>query len=183
MRPGKPYPATFRNLSVESRGIEPRLPPCHSGVFPLDHDPVCLYNSAMNQIHPHQLWIGHAGDCGDVNAVTNVGIQVVVQLAAEEPYPNLPRELTFVRIPIHDGPDNEPSSLRLAVDVVARVLASNLPTLVCCSAGASRSPAVAACAIAIAENKPPATCLELVRERHRADVSPALWNDLLSHLP
>ncbi len=25
---------------VESRGIEPRFPPCHSGVFPLDHDPV-----------------------------------------------------------------------------------------------------------------------------------------------
>ena len=39
-RPGKPYPATFRNVLVESRGIEPRFPPCHSGVFPLDHDPV-----------------------------------------------------------------------------------------------------------------------------------------------
>ena len=25
---------------VESRGIEPRFPPCHSGVFPLDHEPV-----------------------------------------------------------------------------------------------------------------------------------------------
>ncbi len=40
VRPGKPYPATFRKASVESRGIEPRLPPCHGGVFPLDHDPV-----------------------------------------------------------------------------------------------------------------------------------------------
>ena len=39
-RPSEPYPATFRIHRVESRGIEPRFPPCHSGVFPLDHDPV-----------------------------------------------------------------------------------------------------------------------------------------------
>ncbi len=37
-RPGKPYPATFRN-SVDSPGIEPGLLPCHSSVVPLDHEP------------------------------------------------------------------------------------------------------------------------------------------------
>ena len=44
VRPGEPYPATFRvhplTSQVESRGIEPRLPPCRGGVFPLDHDPM-----------------------------------------------------------------------------------------------------------------------------------------------
>ena len=29
--------------SVDRRGIEPRLPECKSGVFPLDQQPVCLY--------------------------------------------------------------------------------------------------------------------------------------------
>ncbi len=39
MRPGKPYPATFR-LSVDPPGIEPGLPACRAGVFPLDHEPI-----------------------------------------------------------------------------------------------------------------------------------------------
>ena len=39
-RPGKPYPATFRIASVERRGIEPRLPGCKPGVFPLDQRPI-----------------------------------------------------------------------------------------------------------------------------------------------
>ncbi len=38
-RPGKPYPATFRMLLVDSPGIEPGLPPRQGGVFPLDHEP------------------------------------------------------------------------------------------------------------------------------------------------
>ena len=39
MRPGKPYPATFR-MSVDPPGIEPGFPVCRTGVFPLDHGPV-----------------------------------------------------------------------------------------------------------------------------------------------
>ena len=38
-RPGEPYPATFR-MSVDPPGIEPGLPVCRTGVFPLDHEPV-----------------------------------------------------------------------------------------------------------------------------------------------
>ena len=41
MRPGKPYPATFRK-SVDPPGIEPGLPVCRTGVFPLDHEPICF---------------------------------------------------------------------------------------------------------------------------------------------
>ena len=39
MRPGKPYPATFR-ISVDRPGIEPGFPPRQGGVVPLDHQPV-----------------------------------------------------------------------------------------------------------------------------------------------
>jgi hypothetical protein len=40
VRPGKPYPATFRLASVEPPGIEPGFPVCRTGVVPLDHGPV-----------------------------------------------------------------------------------------------------------------------------------------------
>jgi hypothetical protein len=36
---GQPYPATF-HIEVDSPGIEPGLPPCHSGVFPSDYEPL-----------------------------------------------------------------------------------------------------------------------------------------------
>lgn len=38
VRSGQPYPATF-HMSVDSPGVEPESPPCHSGVVPLDHEP------------------------------------------------------------------------------------------------------------------------------------------------
>ena len=132
----------------------------------------------MNQILPHPLWVGHAGDGRDVNALVDAGIELVVQLAIDEPPPMLPRELKFCRIPLHDGSENDPHDLQFAVDVIAGALARQVATLVCCSAGASRSPAVAACALSVFGSESQTSCLELVRQYHRTDVSPALWHDL-----
>ena len=39
MRPGEPYPATFR-MSVDPPRVELGSPPRQGGVFPLDHEPV-----------------------------------------------------------------------------------------------------------------------------------------------
>ena len=65
VRPGKPYPATFR-MSVDRPGIEPGFPPRQGGVFPLDHQPVCL--SGPMGIEPDHTdckikssSLGHAG--------------------------------------------------------------------------------------------------------------------------
>ena len=41
MRPGEPYPATFR-MSVDPPRVELGSPPRQGGVFPLDHEPVYL---------------------------------------------------------------------------------------------------------------------------------------------
>ena len=38
----RPEPVRLPSNSVDSPGIEPGLPPCHSGVFSLDHEPVQL---------------------------------------------------------------------------------------------------------------------------------------------
>jgi hypothetical protein len=54
VRPGKPYPATFR-LSVDPPGIEPGLPVCRTGVFPLDHEPVLLSGPDGNRTHHTDL--------------------------------------------------------------------------------------------------------------------------------
>ena len=76
----------------------------------------------MIQIEPHLLWLGHAGDCRDVAKVLDTGIQAVVQLAIEESPASFPREIIFIRIPLHDGADNSFDILRLAVATVQQLL-------------------------------------------------------------
>ena len=76
-RPGEPYPATFRFIQwthresnsdlqpaelvsshwtmspqVERRGIEPRLPGCKPGVFPLDQRPVVSCERSVRELNP-----------------------------------------------------------------------------------------------------------------------------------
>lgn len=132
----------------------------------------------MNKIAPYGLWLGHAGHGRDVKSALDKGIKVVVQLALEEAVPPLPRDLAYYRIPLVDGAENDPVMLRMAVHTVATLLKREIPTLVVCSAGMSRGPAVAAMAIAALESKRSAHCLEHVLEQHGGDVSPGLWADL-----
>ncbi|MEW4488169.1 protein tyrosine phosphatase [Thalassoglobus sp. JC818] len=134
----------------------------------------------MDFIASHSLWIGHAGDGRNVRAICNRGIEAVLQLATEEPSLVLPREILQFRIPIFDGEGNERSRLRLAVKVLSHLIESRVPTLVCCSARASRSPAIAALAIAQLEKRTPQESLKFIREHHPTDVSPGLWNELLT---
>jgi hypothetical protein len=134
----------------------------------------------MIQIEPFLLWLGHAGDCRDAARILVAGIEAVVQLAIEEPSVVLPREIIFVRIPLYDGSGNNADTLRFAVRTVEDFLAAKVPTLLCCSGGMSRSPAIAAFALARTNGQTPAQSLEQVRGRHGTDISPALWQDLLA---
>jgi len=133
----------------------------------------------MIRIEPFLLWLGHAGDCRDFERLADAGIQAVVQLAAEEPQAKLPHELLVFRIPLHDGAGNRAVNLRLAFETVANLLRNQVPTVVCCSAGASRSPAIASCALALVQNRSPSECLRLVGKFRRTDLSPGLWKDIL----
>jgi len=38
----------------------------------------------MNQILPYPLWLGHAGEGRDFTKIFDLGVKVLVQLAAEE---------------------------------------------------------------------------------------------------
>jgi protein-tyrosine phosphatase len=132
----------------------------------------------MNQIQPHPLWVGHAGDGAAFRRLFDLGMEAVVQLSAEEPPLPLPRDLVLCHFPLIDGIGNRPALLSLAIETTAVLVRSRTPTLVCCGAGMSRSPAVAAAALTLAYGGPPEDWLRLVTEHHPSDVSPGLWDEV-----
>jgi hypothetical protein len=133
----------------------------------------------MDRIEPYQLWIGHAGDGRAYQETTDRGIRAIVQLAITEPPLQPPREFVYCRIPLLDGCGNDAALLHLAINIVATLILHGTPTLVCCGAGMSRSPAIAAAAIARVEGLDLDECLRRVTKFRVADVSPGLWNDIL----
>jgi protein-tyrosine phosphatase len=136
----------------------------------------------MRQLLPYSLWLGHAGDGRAFRSVLDSGIKAVVQLAAEEPAVQLPRDLISCRFPILDGPGNDPKLLYLAMTTVANLLEKRVPVLVCCGGGMSRSPAIAAAALAMVYQESPDDFLKKTAERQPADVVPGLWNEVKSLL-
>jgi protein-tyrosine phosphatase len=136
----------------------------------------------MTQITPYSLWIGHGGEEHDFPRILDTGIEAVVELAAEEPSFPTRRDLISCRFPLVDGLGNRTELLALAVRTVAALIASGTPTLVCCGAGMSRSPAVIAAALALLTGEPPEECLKRVAAHHPSDVSPGFWREV-SGLP
>ncbi len=134
----------------------------------------------MRHVSPYSLWIGNAGDVRSVAELMNAGIRAVVDLAANEPIANLPREFVYCRFPLIDGAGNERWLLRAATSTISELLRDNVPTLVACSAGMSRSPALAAAAIARVSGRDANECLMACVASGPADVSPALWNDVVA---
>ena len=132
----------------------------------------------IDQISPYPLWVGHAGDGSNAKLLHDLGIEAVVQVAAEEPPIATPRGLLYHRFPLLDGSGNPPEFLRLAVGTVAALIRLRVPTLVCCGMGLSRSPAIAAAALAVALREPPDEVLRMLATCHPVDVSPGLWSEV-----
>jgi protein-tyrosine phosphatase len=132
----------------------------------------------MTHIEPYPLWLGHEGDGRDFRQLFGAGIQAIVQLAIEVPPLQPPREMTYLRFPLYDGPGNDADLLALAIDTLAALLRTGTPTLVCCSAGMRRTPAVAAMALARAHGQSPEEHLERIARQHPTDVSPAFWKEV-----
>ena len=133
----------------------------------------------MRPIIAEQLWIGNARDVRDVSAALSLGIRGVVDLAASEPAVQYPRDISYFRFSLNDGLENEQVLLRLAVHSIAELVRAQVPTLVACSVGMSRSPAVVAAALARVQDRSPADVLHEITANEAHDVSPALWSDIL----
>lgn len=133
----------------------------------------------MREIIPSQLWIGNAGDVRDQRRLHETGIFAIVDLAFEESHPPLARELIYCRIPLTDGSGNAPELVAAAIEAAASLIRKEIPTLVACSAGMSRSPSIAAAALAIVCKQPPSEVLEELTAKGPHDISPAFWRDVV----
>jgi hypothetical protein len=132
----------------------------------------------MREILPSMLWLGNSADIRNVESILQSGIQAVIDLAIEQLMPTLPRTLVYCRFPILDGEQSSPAALRAAIETLVRFLQRGIPTLVCCSAGMSRSPAVVAGALSISQGGNPDDHLRKIAMNHPHDVSPQLWQDV-----
>ena len=129
----------------------------------------------MREVLPNHLWIGNAGDGRDAGRLLRAGVAAVINLAAEEPSPNLPRSMIYCHFPLMDGPQDDESVLDVAIQTVGSLLKKEIPTLVYCGAGMSRSPAVVAAALSIVQGGSPDEKLKEIVAGHPHDVSPNLW--------
>lgn len=135
----------------------------------------------MREVISGLVWIGNARDARDVAEVLKKEIAAVVQLAIEEPPVIFPREIISIRFPLLDGEGNMPTVLRSTITAIAALIESKVTTLVACSGGMSRSPAIVAAALALAKNESPDDWLRQIASTGPHDVAPALWNDIRSH--
>jgi protein-tyrosine phosphatase len=136
----------------------------------------------MRQIASYPLWIGHSGDARNLQVLLDVGIEAIVDLAMSEPPIAVTRELIYCRFPLLDASGNHPRLLRVAAETVARFINAQIPTLVFCGAGLSRSPCIAAAGFALALDRPADDCLRMVTADGARDVSPQLWHDVTTAL-
>lgn len=133
----------------------------------------------MHSILPDQLWIGPSRDLEAFVTLTAPENLAIVDLAIDELVHPRFRDIVYLRIPLIDGPENPTQRLQLAVDAVVSLVRGGIPAVVVCSLGMSRSPAIAAGALARLHSCSPEEALMTVSQAVACDVSPGLWKDLL----
>jgi protein-tyrosine phosphatase len=132
----------------------------------------------MRDIISARLWIGNALDARDPRRLYDAGVAAVVDLALEEPSAALPRDLAYCRFPLIDGSGNSRELLAASLETTATLIRRQIPTLVCCGAGMSRSPAVLAAALALVHGEPPERRLGELLAGAPRDVSPLFWREV-----
>lgn len=134
----------------------------------------------MHEIHSNLLWIGHALDAREPKALFDVGITAVIDVAYEELPAQLPRQLTYCRFPLNDGSGNQSRVLLQVLRTAVDFLRSNTRTMIACSAGMSRSPTIAAFALAYYLSEKPEAVLAKIVEVKSLEIKPELWADTLA---
>jgi protein-tyrosine phosphatase len=116
------------------------------------------------------LYVGTAADATDDSLLETHGVTTIVSLTHETPRPTT-QDLTLRSIPLIDGPQHSREQFTKAVEETLAALAADGSVLVHCSAGASRSPTVAATALALAQDMDLEDALQQVAD-NRAAVDP-----------
>lgn len=134
----------------------------------------------MREIVPQLLWVGNRADARDTSGLLERGVAAVVDLAVEELPVQLNREMVYCRFPLVDGSGNPPEILCAAIRAASCLIRKQVPTLVCCGAGMSRSPAIVAAALAVVRGDTPERRLQQVVADCPNDMSPSLWTDIMN---
>ena len=134
----------------------------------------------IREIHPDHLFIGNATDARDLRLLYDNRIAAVVDLAINELPAQLARDMMYFRVPIVDGNGNSNATVDMAIRCVVMLIENDIRTMVACSAGMSRSPAIAAAAIALATGRLPDECLAAIVTDSPHDVSPILWSRVMT---
>ena len=132
----------------------------------------------MREIIPGILWIGNRNDIHNLSSLYEQNIQAILDLAIEEPPLNLNRDLVNCRFPIIDGEGNTQGFLETVIQTTVSLIRNQVPLIVICSAGMSRSPVIVAASLSMIKDQPPDEILEELVEDHPNDVSIPLWNDV-----
>jgi protein-tyrosine phosphatase len=135
-------------------------------------------NNVIRDVYQGLLFVGDAPSVRNPKLLYDHNIQAVVDVAANELPAQLPREFIYFHVPLLDGEGNAPALLSLAISSLVSLVRNEIPTVVACSAGMSRSPAIAAAAISILLSKPADDCLLELVETGPHDVSPPLWTQI-----
>lgn len=95
------------------------------------------------------LYVGDIGAAGSHGLYADHDITAVVQLTYEPPADGYPGHVEHVHHPMMDGPRNDAETMVAAIEAGGDLLAGGERVLVHCSAGESRSVAVAAGVVAL----------------------------------
>ena len=133
----------------------------------------------MIEIHSELLWIGNAFDVRQPRNIFDAGIAAVIDVAYEEPPAQVPRQLTYCRFPLNDGGGNDPGLLFQTLLTATNFIRAEIRTLIACSAGLSRSPTVAAFALAHHLDEDPGEVLARIADFKALELSQDLWADML----
>ena len=116
------------------------------------------------------LFVGTAEDATDDSLLETHGVTTIVSHTHETPNPAV-QDITVRSIPLIDRPQHSREQFTKAVEETVAALAADGSVLVHCSAGASRSPTVAATALALARDMDLEDALQQVAD-NRAAVDP-----------
>ncbi len=106
----------------------------------------------MIEIVPSLIWLADGLEVRDLELISKMQIDAVVDLAYEETPISLGKSKLAIRVPLIDGEGNNQQHIRLAITYTAELIRSKTPFVIACSAGISRSPTILAAALSTVEN-------------------------------
>jgi protein-tyrosine phosphatase len=125
----------------------------------------------MDQI-TDRLYIGDIQQAGRHQLYNQNNIEAVIQLTSNQPEKGYPQDVDTYQYTIKDGPENELSSLKQAVNQTISLLESGNRIVIHCNVGTSRSVAVGAAATAIYYEMSFEQVIERIRQKRRVQIHP-----------